>query len=166
MDLLRDNPEFELYNKRDHIYTRTDDLTPQYIGPKARVKNSLISEGCVINGSVTHSVISPGVEIGEDAEITDSVIMSGARIGKGCKIDKAIISDKCVIGDGAVVGTGEYADSKLNRKIYCSDLVVVDEKAEIPGGVTIGRNTAISGKTILSDYPDGRLASGEFLIAK
>ena len=166
MDLLRDNPEFELYSKRDHIYTRTDDLTPQFIGPKAKVSNSLISEGCRIYGNVTHSVISPGVEIGEDCEITDSVIMAGTHIGRGCRIDKAIISEKCVIGDGTVIGDGEYADSKLNRKIYCSDLAVIDEKTEIPAGVVIGRNTAISGRTLPADYPDGQLPSGEFLIAK
>ena len=71
-----------------------------------------------------------------------------------------------MVGDGAVIGTGEYADSKLNRKIYCSDLAVIDEKTEIPAGVVIGRNTAISGRTLPADYPDGQLASGEFLIAK
>lgn len=79
-------------------------------------------------------------------------------------IDKAIVAEGCTIGKDVHLGVGEYAESKLNPKVYAFDLVTVGENSVIPNGVQVGKNTAISGVTTAADYPDGLLASGEYII--
>ena len=100
----------------------------------------------------------------EGAEIHDSIIMQGTRIKKGTKIYNAIIAENVVIGENCNIGVGEYADSQLNQKIYNCELAIIGENSTIPNGVTIGRNVAISGKTEISDYPEGRLPSGGYIV--
>ena len=164
MELLEDTPELNLYEHFNRIYTNAALYPPQFIADGAEISRSMLSEGVKVYGKVCHSIIGPGTEIGEGSEITDCVIMEGVKIGRGVKADKAIISDGAVIGDGAVLGTGNYAESLFDTRVYASDLVTVDEGSVIPAGVTIGRNTAISGKTEANDYPDGVLASGGAII--
>ena len=67
-----------------------------------------------------------------------------------------------LVDDG--VGVGDYADSQLSEKIYNCELAVIGENSTIPDGVTIGKNVAISGKTEISDYPDGKLPSGGYIV--
>lgn len=164
MELLEDSPELDFYEKFNMIYTSVDVLRPQYIAEGSRVINSMIAEGSAIYGTVEHSVIGPDVVIEEGAVVKDSVIMQGVRIKKGAVIEKAIISENSVIGEKAMLGVGKYAESKLDKRVYCSELVTVDENTVIPAGVKIGRNTAISGITETGDYPKGRLASGGYVI--
>ena len=62
------------------------------------------------------------------------------------------------------LGAMEYAESVLNPKVYAFDLVTVAENSVIPSNVKIGKNTAIVGKTVAEDYPDGLLASGQAIV--
>ena len=96
--------------------------------------------------------------------IRDSIIMRGTQIGDGTTVDKAIIAENCQIGSGAVLGVGEEAPNKLNAGIYSFGLVTIGEDSAVPYGVTIGKNTAISGVTVKEDYPDGVLGSGEVIV--
>ena len=61
-------------------------------------------------------------------------------------------------------GVGEYAPSTYDPKVYQFDLVTIGENSVIPDGVRIGKNTAIAGETTADDYPDGLLASGNYII--
>ena len=79
-------------------------------------------------------------------------------------MDKAIIAEDCSIGDNVEIGIGDEAQSKLNDKIYAFGLATIGENSCIPSNVKIGKNTAISGVTDKSDYPDGVLAGGEYII--
>ena len=79
-------------------------------------------------------------------------------------IDKSIVAENVVIGDDVELGIGEEAPSKLNESIYAFGLVTVGEFSEIPSGVKVGKNTAISGITTEDDYPNGVLESGEYII--
>ena len=164
MELLDDVPEFNLYEEFWKIYTKNDIIRPQYLGPEARVTRSIVGEGAKIMGEVSGSVIGAGVEIGEGAKITDSIIMENAVIGAGTSVDKAIIAENSVVGAGCVVGEGEYADNVYNPKVYSFDLVTISENSKIPGGIHIGRNTAINGETVPEDYKNGKLASGQVII--
>ena len=164
MELIDIVPEFNLYEELWKIYTKAYALPPQYISGSARVERSIVGEASEIYGNVRNSVIGSGVVIEEGAEVVDSIIMQNAVIGKGVKIYKAIIAENVEIGDGAVIGVGEMADSKLDAKIYAADLVTIGENSYIPQNVTIGKNTAISGITEPSDYPDGVLESGGYII--
>ncbi len=109
-------------------------------------------------------MIGAGVTIGKGAVVKDSIIMKNTAIGAGCQVDKAIIAEEVTIGDGCVLGVGEDVPNKINPKVYSFGLVTIGENTVIPSGVQIGLNTAISGVTEDSDYPDGVLASGETLI--
>ena len=68
------------------------------------------------------------------------------------------------IGSGVKLGVGEYAPSNYDQKVYQFDLVTIGENSVIPDGVQVGKNTAIAGETTVGDYPDGLLASGNYII--
>nr|WP_302689713.1 glucose-1-phosphate adenylyltransferase [uncultured Eubacterium sp.] len=164
MELIDIVPEFNLYEEFWKIYTKNDALPPQYISADAEVEKSIVGEGCDIRGNVQNSVISANVEVGENAEIHDSIIMQGSVIKPGTKIYGSIIAENVEVGENCTIGVGEYADSKLSKKIYNCDLTVIGEGSVIPDGVTIGKNVAISGKTEPLDYPDGKLPSGDYIV--
>jgi len=104
MDLL-DDKELDLYNiKKDwKIYSEDTLGKPQLIGAKASVKNSLVTQGCVVNGEVERSVLFSNVNIGEGAKVIDSVLMPGVLIEEGAVVKKAIIDEGVVIKAGTVV---------------------------------------------------------------
>ncbi|MCM3280902.1 glucose-1-phosphate adenylyltransferase [Exiguobacterium sp. MER 193] len=104
MDLLEEEPPFDLYDPEWKIYSVNPNQTPQYIGKDACVEQSVINEGCHIEGEVQHSVLFYDVRVGEGSLVKDSVIMPGARIGKDVTIHRAIVASCAVIEDGATVG--------------------------------------------------------------
>lgn len=164
MELIDIVPEFNLYEEFWKIYTKNDALPPQYLSDSAEVEKSIVGEGCDIYGGVYNSVISADVVIEEGAEVHDSIIMHGTIIRKGTKVYNAIIAENVEVGQDCEIGIGEYADSLLSQKIYNCELAVIGEGSSIPDGVKIGKNVAISGKTEITDYPDGKLPSGGYII--
>jgi len=164
MELIDIIPVFNLYEEFWRIYTKSDILPPQYIADNARIERSLISEGCDIQGEVYNSVIGAGVTVEEGAVVRDSIIMKDTKIGKNVKIYKSIIAEEVVIDDNTEIGVGEEAPSKLDKKIYAFGLATIGEKTYIPKNVKIGKNTAVMGQTEISDYHDGVLESGEYII--
>ena len=68
------------------------------------------------------------------------------------------------IDEGCIIGVGDEAPSKLDSRIYAFGLATIGEKSYIPKNVKVGKNTAISGRTETSDYPNGELLSGEYII--
>lgn len=164
MELIDIIPVFNLYEEFWRIYTKSDILPPQYIADNAKIERSLISEGCDIQGEVYNSVIGAGVTIEEGAVVRDSIIMKDTKIGKNVKIYKSIIAEEVVIDNNTEIGVGEEAPSKLDKKIYAFGLATIGEKTYIPKNVKIGKNTAVMGRTEISDYHDGVLESGEYII--
>ena len=164
MELIDIIPEFNLYEEVWKIYTKSDAIAPEYISADAKVTRSLISGASTICGEVSGSVIGSNVTIEEGAIVRDSIIMKGTTIGKGAVIDKAIIAEDVEVGEGVVMGIGEEVPNQLQPKIYSFGLVTVGEDSYIPPNVKIGKNTAISGNTTRSDYPDGILESGKSII--
>ena len=164
MELIDLIPEFNLYEKYWKVYTNTGAIQPQYISADSVVLKSIIGEGSEICGEVHNSVIGANVVIGKGTVVRDSIIMQGAEIGENCVLDKAIVAENCRVGDDVRIGVGEFAPSKFNPKVYNSELAVIGERTVIPGHVSIGRNTAVSGVTEAGDYADGVLESGESII--
>lgn len=103
MDLLKEKQPFEL-NGKWKIYSVDMAMPPHYVGPKAKVKNSLVSEGSMICGEVRNSVIFPGVHIAKGAKVVNSVIMPFTRIEANAVVDKSIVAQDCVIEAKAHVG--------------------------------------------------------------
>lgn len=164
MELVDIVPEFNLYEEFWKIYTKTDAIPPQYIDASGRVSRCIISEGTEVYGDVENSVIGSGVTIEKGAVIRNSIIMNNATIGENAYMDKAIIAENVKIGKDAKLGIGEEAVNEFKPQIYSFGLVTIGENSVIPDGVTIGKNTAISGVTTPEDYPDGNLKSGGSII--
>ena len=164
MELIDIVPEFNLYEELWKIYTKADALPPQFVATEAVIERSIIGEGSELYGTVKNSVLGSRVTIEEGAEVIDSIVMQNTTVKKGAKIYKSIVAENCEIGENAVIGVGEMAESQLDKKVYASDLATIGENSVIPAGVTIGKNTAISGVTTPEDYVNGALPSGGYII--
>ncbi len=164
MELIDIVPEFNLYEEYWKIYTKSDILPPQYMSRDSVVERCIIGEGTDVYGKVYNSVIGCGVTIGEGAVVRDSIIMNNTVIGPGCEVYKAIIAENVQIGRGVKLGVGGEAENDTAPHIYSHGLVTVGEKSVIPEGVSVGKNTVISGVTTAADYADGYLGSGKTLI--
>ena len=109
MDLIGEDPVLNMADRDFRIFSRNFARPPQFVGSKADIQNSLISEGCKINGTVINSILSGGVVIEEGALVKDSVIMEDVTVKKGGKVYSAIVDSDTVVEKNAVVGT-ENAD--------------------------------------------------------
>lgn len=96
MDLLGPEPALNLNDPEWRIYSENPNQPPQYIGPSARIKSSLINEGCVIYGEVDHSVLFPSVLVGPGAIIKNSIIMPNVKIEPETRIENAIVDEDAV----------------------------------------------------------------------
>jgi glucose-1-phosphate adenylyltransferase len=103
MDLLNEESELNIYDRDWRIYSVNPNQPPQYIAPTAIVEDSLINEGCVVEGYISHSVLFQGVTIGEGSFIKDSVVMPGCVIGRDVKIENAVVAPGMVVADGTVL---------------------------------------------------------------
>jgi glucose-1-phosphate adenylyltransferase len=111
MDLLENEPEFNLNDREWRIYSVNPCQPGQYVAPTAQIRRSLVNEGCSIFGEIDHSVLFYGVQVGDGTLIKDSVIMPNVRIGNNVKIYKSIIGEGTVVEDGCVIGEpGEDQD--------------------------------------------------------
>jgi glucose-1-phosphate adenylyltransferase len=163
LDLLTDEPGIELNDLGWLIYTKSEERPPARIGPAASISRSMISHGCVIDGTVEHSVLSPGVRVAAGAVVRDSIVMFDAVIEADAVLDRAILDKECRIGTGARVGAGD--DLRPNRdepeRLYAG-ITLVGKKAHVPGGVVIGRNCRIDPGATERDFGRRRrIRSGE-----
>ncbi|WP_455255033.1 glucose-1-phosphate adenylyltransferase [Ruminococcus sp.] len=104
MDLLSPNVPLNLYDPNWKVYSRHNNMPPQYIGKNAHVENSMITEGSVVDGTVDFSIISSGVTIEEGASVKYSIIMPGTTIKKNAVVEYAIIGENCVVESDAMIG--------------------------------------------------------------
>ncbi|HEY4533100.1 MAG TPA: glucose-1-phosphate adenylyltransferase [Fusobacterium sp.] len=107
MDLLEEDNELDLFDKSWRINTRQGIYTPSYVTPEARIQNTLLDKGCLVEGEVKHSVIFSGVKIGKNSKIVDSIIMADTEIGDNVIIQKAIVANDVKVLDNTVIGDGK-----------------------------------------------------------
>ena len=136
MDLLDENSELDLADRDWRIYSRNNAVPPHFVGGYAKITNSLITEGCEIEGIVENSVLSSGVKVARGAYIKDSVILAGVTIGEGATVNYSIIDSDTTIGAGSVVGRTRSADEQIT--VVGSDLNILPG-ADIPGGTMVNR---------------------------
>ncbi|MCA1201044.1 glucose-1-phosphate adenylyltransferase [Priestia flexa] len=103
MDLLGESDELNLFDSSWKVYSVNPSQPPQYIAPTACVVESLVNEGCVVEGSIERSVLFPGVQIGSGSEIKRSVVMPSAKVGVNVYIENAIIPSDVIIPDGTII---------------------------------------------------------------
>lgn len=141
MDLLNPNIPIDLYDPDWKMYSRNPVLPPQYIGANAVVENSMITDGCDVEGTVDFSVIFEGVKIEAGATVTDSIIMPGSVIKSGAVVEYAIIGENCVVGEGAQIGARpETFDNRDDWGI-----------AVVGHNITISENAKVLPKQIISE---------------
>lgn len=107
MDLINDSKDLDIYDEHWKIYSVNPVRPPQYIGNEATIKNSLITAGCTIHGQVINSVIFPGVFVGKNAKISDSVIMSNSTINDNACITKSVVGERVTITEHTIVGNND-----------------------------------------------------------
>lgn len=137
MDLLGDNPAFDVSDTTWKIHSRNPLAPPEYQGEKAIVTNSMLALGSEIYGTVENSVLSSNVIVEEGAVVKDSVIMSGSIIKTGATVNYAIIDEDVLVDEGAVIGE-DKSEAKgiavLGRKIR------IGKKAKVLAGSIIDKN--------------------------
>jgi len=147
MDLLVEDTEPSIANWRIktnlHVKGEVGDRPSAYFGRTARISNSLISRGCIIEGTVSHSILSPGVRVCRSATVSDSIIFHDTVIGSGTSIEKCIIDKSAIIGNSARLGHGTMRINKRYPKHLSSGITVVGKKAHIAGKITVGKNCII-----------------------
>lgn len=107
MDLIKLNPEFDLHDKKWRAYSVNPVSPPQFISPYGMIESSLINEGCIIEGRVKKSVISPDVYVGIGSHVEDSVVMPNVVIEDDVKIYRAVVVNDVTIPKGSVIGDPE-----------------------------------------------------------
>jgi len=166
MDLLDCNSGLNLdtWGLRTNVEEdgRFSDRPPTHISAKSVVKNSVISPGCVIEGQVIDSILSPGVYIARGAKVIESVVMHDSRIFAGAEVTKSILDKKVVVGEHTILGTGAAAiANKENPHHLSCGLIVVGKGAEIPAKFKIGKNSILYPGLKSEDYCIKDIPPGE-----
>ena len=158
---LGQTPPLDLHDPGWIIHTQSADRPPVRFRGGAQVNHSMVTNGCVIAGSVENSVLFPGVVVQPGAVIRDSIVMHDTVVGPGAVLDRAIIDKEAVIGAEARVGHGdELLPNRACPEHLSSGLVVVGKKARLPEGITIGRNARIGASVLESDFTSPVPAGG------
>ena len=151
MDLLEAPPKLDLHDKDWRIYSKSPIMPPQYVSPSANIKNSMITEGCVVQGSVTRSVLFAGVTVEEGATIADSVIMPGSVVKKDALIFKAIIGENALIGEKSFIGAqklpsdGNYDTSLTGDITLIASDTELEAQSRIPVGMIVNADAGKEG---------------------
>ena len=134
---------------------------PAKVGWRAYIQRSLLDLGCIVNGHVEHSVLSPGVFVEEGAVVRDSIIFDNCRIESGAIVEKSIVDKDVVIGKNAYVGYGDDWTPNLERPdIVNAGVTIIGKRAEIPPYVRIGRNCVIGPNVIAKSQGASGIPSG------
>ncbi len=163
LELLKDDHGLDLYSDKFPIMTLSEERPAVKMGPQAKVESSLLSNGCVIRGTVINSVLSPGVYVSPGAVVQNSVLMNDTWVGPGARLDKLILDKRVMVGAGAQVGIGDegVANVEMPDKLY-SGVTVVGKDSIIPEGARIGRNVLVGIDRDESDFPeDGVVGDGQ-----
>ena len=165
---LLDSPPSISFSADWPIRTKEDEpRSPTIISRRGDVVDSMVSHGCIIEGRVENSILSPGVRVAANTVVKYSVIMNDTVIGRESVIDYSILDKRVIIEAGSHLGTGN--DFQVNREeptILNTGLTVVGKGAKIPEGVKIGRNCAIAGDVTEKDFRSLIVQSGETIRPK
>jgi len=151
--LLVENPALDLYDPKWVIHTRSEERPPVKCTPFGEIKNSLTSNGCVINGRVINSILSPGVCVERGAVVRDSVVMNDTIIRSGAVVDRCVLDKEIEIGANAQVGVGDdMTPNQLEPANLNTGITIAGKRARVPAGAIIGRNCRIDPNTVPEDY--------------
>ena len=125
-DLIGEEPLFDIYDSKWKIHSRNIGIEPQYIAKNAVVKNSLITGGAKVEGTVVNSIIGAKVHIKKGAVVKDSVIFSGTTIGENSIVNYSIIDENVTIGKNATIGVNKEFSTGIS--VIGRDTVIPDDE--------------------------------------
>ena len=96
MDFLKSDVR-EYFKKDPQIYTKEDDLPPAKYNPGSNVRNSLVSSGCILNGTVENSLLFKDVYVGNNCVIKNSIVLNNVYIGDNTVLENCIVESRDVI---------------------------------------------------------------------
>jgi glucose-1-phosphate adenylyltransferase len=165
MALLGETPALDLYDPAWVIHTRSEERPAVYVGADARVDGNLLCDGCRIDGTVTRSVIGPGVYIAPGAVVRDSILMKDSFVGEGAVVDRVITDKRVVIGAGAHIGdTDDNTPNQVSPTRLNTGITVIGKRTQIPARLHIGRNVEINMNLPASIFPKEGVKSGETIM--
>lgn len=168
MDLLNDDSGIapEIWGIRPNVdssNTRTADFPPARFLAGSKCRKSMISAGCIIEGEVYNSVLSPGVRVGKGAIVRDSILLHDVVVGEQSRVDLAVIDKRCYITPESIVGYGEdksIVNTDFPTHLY-TGITLLGKDSHIPNKYTIGRNCIVNIRAKENDFPENELKSGE-----
>ncbi len=167
MDLIVDLPPFNLYDPETGVKTLSVDMPPVKLGPRAQINRSLVSNGCIINGNVSNSVLSPHVYVEEGAHVMDSIIFHDTTVAQGAVVQRSIIDKECYIGSGCWIGcSDDYTPNREEPDYLNCGITVIGKGARLPPGLRVGRNCRIDPWVKESDFATLTIASGSTVRAE
>lgn len=140
LDLLNPKIDLNLSDNNWRIYSRTTGMPPQYVSEDAEVENSLITDGCEVEGKLDYSILFENVTVEKGASVEYSLVMPGAVIKKGAKVKYSIIAENAVIDENAEIGT-EPAQTDT-----CDWGITV-----IGDNLTVGKKAVVGAKKMITE---------------
>ena len=164
MDLLEDLPELNLYDQDTPIQTNATGLPPAKVGRHSYVSRSLASAGCIINGQVEHSVLSPGVYVEEGAVVRNSIVFNGTYIQSGAIVERSVLDKEVQIGNNCHVGFGDdFRPNEERPDIVNCGISIIGKRVKLPPFLRVGRNCVIGPGVVVTAAEDNYLPSGTTL---
>jgi glucose-1-phosphate adenylyltransferase len=97
MELIDHKKALQLFKSGWQVYTQTNDSCPTTFTENAKVKNSVVANGAVIDGKVEGSIISRGCTIRKGAELKNCILLPGAYIGENAKLDHVVVDKYAIV---------------------------------------------------------------------
>lgn len=142
LDLLNPKVDLDLSDNSWKIYSKSTAAPPHFISDKAAVENSMIAEGCEIDGEVDYSILFSNVTVEKGATVRYSIVMPGTVIRSGALVEYSIVAENAVIDENAHVGNDPVS---MSNAYDDWGIAVVGEK------VHIGKNAAVAAKTMVDE---------------
>jgi glucose-1-phosphate adenylyltransferase len=133
-----------LFDDKWKIYSRNSGMAGHHISANATVENSMVTDGCRIDGTVRHSVLFDGVTVEAGAVVDGAVVMGGTIIKAGAKVSHCIIAEDVVVGAGSVIGAAPTETE--------NGVATIGPNVKIGAGAQIGPNAMID-----SDVKEGEV---------
>jgi glucose-1-phosphate adenylyltransferase len=154
MALLKTPPPIDLNDRAWIVHTRSEERPPVSILDGAIVRDSMITDGCVVSAGarVERSILSPGVFVGPGAWIRESVILTDTWIDAGARVERAIVDKSVRIGRRARIGKAARGEKPSDG----AGITTIGKNAEIPDGATVRRGTVIHTDVTAEQFPRPR----------
>lgn len=162
MALLQPEPPIDLSDAEWPILTKFGDPPPARILRSGKISDSMVCDGCTIDGMVETSIISPGVVIETDAVVRNSIVLEGCRISEGAKVNLAVIDENTTVGQHATIGSGiDFTPNREHPNILDCGVTLIGRNCYIPRDSRIGRNCLVRADS--SGHGPLEIASGSSL---